>query len=164
MEHSDEIKVRISDYRISKAPNKLITVGLGSCIGTIVYDESNKIGGLSHIMLPDSQPFANKQPLKIEKFADLAIPQMVAELKRQVPNARLKAKIVGGANMFGFQSKTATIAVGERNIVAVETVLKQLGIPIVAKEVGGNSGRTMIVDLNTFQTMVRIVNHPSIIL
>lgn len=164
MENFEEIKVKISDYQISHAPNKLITVGLGSCIGTMIYDENKKIGGLSHIMLPDSQPFSHKQPLKIEKFADLAIPQMVIDLKKQVPNARLKAKIVGGADMFGFQMKSASLGIGERNIEAVEQILEELGIPIIAKEVGGHSGRTMIVDLTTFQTVVRVVNHPVIIL
>lgn len=164
MVNAEEIKVKISDYQISQAPNKLITVGLGSCIGTIIYDERSKIGGLSHIMLPDSTPFSHKKPLKVEKFADLAIPQMVTEIKKQVPNARLKAKIVGGANMFGFQTKVAATAVGERNIEAVEAVLKELKIPIIAKEVGGDSGRTMIVDLTNFETAIRIVNHQVVII
>lgn len=155
----EEIKVKISDYQISQAPNKLITVGLGSCIGTIIYDERSKIGGLSHIMLPDSTAFRHKSLLKVEKFSDLAIPQMVIEIKKQVPNARLKAKIVGGSNMFGFQTKVASTGIGERNIEAVEAVLKELKIPIIAKEVGGSSGRTMIVDLTNFKTDVRVVNH-----
>lgn len=164
MANAEEIKVRISDYQISQSPNKLITVGLGSCIGTIVYDERSKVGGLSHIMLPDSAPFIHKQPLKIEKFADLAIPRMVTELRKKTPNARLKAKIVGGANMFGFQMKGSASAVGERNIEAVEAVLRELSIPIIAKEVGGSCGRTMIVNLENFETTVRIVNHQIIII
>ncbi|MCM6881366.1 chemotaxis protein CheD [Enterococcus italicus] len=164
MVNAEEIKVKISDYQISQAPNKLVTVGLGSCIGTIIYDERSKIGGLSHIMLPDSLPFSNKKTLKIEKFADLAIPQMVEEIRKKAPNARLKAKIVGGANMFGFHTKATSIAVGARNIEAVEVVLKELRIPIIAKEVGGSAGRTMIVDLTNFETAVRIVNHQVVII
>lgn len=153
-----EIRVGISDYKLGKAPNKLITVGLGSCIGTIIYDEKTKVGGLSHIMLPDSTMFISKQDIKVAKFADLALPQMVTELKQQVPLPRLKAKIVGGASMFGFNASAASIGIGQRNIEAVEKVLKELRIPIVAKHVGGNAGRTMIVDLNDFKTTVRIVN------
>ncbi|WP_414840625.1 chemotaxis protein CheD [Enterococcus saccharolyticus] len=153
-----EIRVGISDYKLGKAPDKLITVGLGSCIGTIIYDEKTKFGGLSHIMLPDSTMFAGKQEVKVAKFADLALPQMVSEIKKQVPFPRLKAKMVGGASMFGFNSSAASIGIGQRNIEAVEKILKELRIPIVAKHVGGNAGRTMIVDLNDFKTTVRIVN------
>lgn len=152
-----DIRVGISDYKVGQAPDKLITVGLGSCIGTIIYDERTKVGGLSHIMLPDSQMFAGKQDIKVAKFADLALPEMVEELKKQIPVPRLKAKIVGGASMFEFNANAST-GIGQRNIEAVEKVLADLRIQIVGRHVGGNTGRTMIVDLTDFSTMVRIVN------
>ena len=154
----EEVRVGISDYKTTKAPNKLITVGLGSCIGTIIYDEQSKIGGLSHIMLPDSKFFANRQEVKVAKFADLAIPEMVKEIRKQVIRPRLKAKIVGGASMFEFGNQASGPGIGQRNIEAVEKILDELNIDIVSKHVGGNSGRTMVVDLNDFSTMVRIVN------
>jgi chemotaxis protein CheD len=159
-----EIHVGISEYKIAQFPNKLMTVGLGSCIGTIIYDEKSKIGGLSHIMLPDSQPFMDKREINPGKFADLAIPAMVAELKHKVRGPQFKAKIVGGANMFQFQTVTNTSNIGQRNIEAVEQSLAALRIPIIARHVGGTTGRTMIVDLADFTTMVRIVNQETIYL
>lgn len=154
---NEELHVGISEYKIAQAPTRLITVGLGSCIGTIIYDEASHIGGLSHIMLPDSQPFLHKREIKPEKFADLALPAMVAELKLKIRRPRFQAKIVGGANMFQFQTLNAASNIGQRNIEAVEEVLARLNIPIVAKHVGGSAGRTMIVDLQDFKTMVRQV-------
>ncbi len=154
---NEELHVGISEYKIAQAPTRLITVGLGSCIGTIIYDEASHIGGLSHIMLPDSQPFLHKREIKPEKFADLALPAMVAELKQKIRRPRFQAKIVGGANMFQFQTLNASSNIGQRNIEAVEEVLDRLNIPIVAKHVGGSAGRTMIVDLQDFKTMVRQV-------
>lgn len=154
---NEELHVGISEYKIAQAPTRLITVGLGSCIGTIIYDEASHIGGLSHIMLPDSQPFLHKREIKPEKFADLALPAMVAELKLKIRRPRFQAKIVGGANMFQFQTLNAASNIGQRNIEAVEEVLDQLNIPIVAKQVGGSAGRTMVVDLQDFKTMVRQV-------
>lgn len=154
----ESVRVGISDYKLAKSPNQLITVGLGSCIGTVIYDERTKIGGLSHIMLPDSKMFVGKQEIKVAKFADLALPQMVEELKQQVAVPRFKAKIVGGASMFEFSSSTTTMGIGQRNIEAVEKVLKELHIQIIAKHVGGNAGRTMIVNLEDFTTTVKIVN------
>lgn len=94
-----EIKVGISDYKISKNPDRLITLGLGSCVGIAIYDQATHIGGLSHIMLPDSKLFTKN--IKVEKFADLAIPQMIREINPR--NTRnLIAKIAGGASMFNF--------------------------------------------------------------
>ena len=154
---NEELHVGISEYKIAQAPTRLITVGLGSCIGTIIYDEVSHIGGLSHIMLPDSQPFLHKREIKPEKFADLALPAMVAELKLKIRRPRFQAKIVGGANMFQFQTLNAASNIGQRNIEAVEEVLDQLNNPIVAKHVGGSAGRTMVVDLQDFKTMVRQV-------
>ena len=154
---NEELHVGISEYKIAQAPTRLITVGLGSCIGTIIYDEASPIGGLSHIMLPDSQPFLHKREIKPEKFADLALPAMVAELEQKIRRPRFQAKIVGGANMFQFQTLNAASNIGQRNIEAVEEVLARLNIPIVAKHVGGSAGRTMIVDLQDFKTMVRQV-------
>ncbi|WP_081116147.1 chemotaxis protein CheD [Enterococcus casseliflavus] len=154
---NEELHVGISEYKIAQAPTRLITVGLGSCIGTIIYDEASHIGGLSHIMLPDSQPFLHKREIKPEKFADLALPAMVAELEQKIRRPRFQAKIVGGANMFQFQTLNTASNIGQRNIEAVEEVLARLNIPIVAKHVGGSAGRTMIVDLQDFKTMVRQV-------
>ena len=154
---NEELHVGISEYKIAQAPTRLITVGLGSCIGTIIYDEASHIGGLSHIMLPDSQPFLHKREIKPEKFADLALPAMAAELEQKIRRPRFQAKIVGGANMFQFQTLNAASNIGQRNIEAVEEVLARLNIPIVAKHVGGSAGRTMIVDLQDFKTMVRQV-------
>ena len=53
----EAIKVGIGDYKVANAPQSLITVALGSCVGIALYDPISKVGGLSHIMLPDSTAF-----------------------------------------------------------------------------------------------------------
>ena len=35
--------VGIADYKIIKSPDQIMTVGLGSCCGVVIYDEINKI-------------------------------------------------------------------------------------------------------------------------
>lgn len=157
-----EIKVGISDYKISEAPNKLMTLGLGSCIAIAIYDEKQQIGGLSHIMLPDSQLFKGRPEIKKEKFADLAVPLMVSEIKAQCPRARLVAKIAGGASMFNFTDSTKTRNIGERNVEAVEAILTELKIPILASHTGGSMGRSFFVDLNSLAVTVKMVNREMI--
>lgn len=153
---SEEIKVRISDYKLATYPDTLITIALGSCVGIAIYDPITKIGGLSHVMLPDSTMF--KPPYKIEKFADLALPQMVKEIRKQTKNHALVAKIAGGANMFQFSSQGEGETIGERNTKAVLESLNKLKIPLLGQHTGGNIGRTMIVDLDDFEVKVRNAN------
>lgn len=150
----EEIKVKIADYKISTPPNQIITLGLGSCVGISIYDRFSGQGGLAHIMLPDSTQF--KKVSKEAKFANLAIPKMVQELIDQgVKKRNMVAKIAGAASMFQFSDKSLTMDIGKRNTMAVENALQQLGIPILAKDVGGNVGRTMILDLEDKKVYIR---------
>ena len=145
----------IADYKITKAPNSLITVGLGSCVGIALYNQKKNLGSLLHIMLPDSSNFKDKS--KWEKFADLAIPKVVDEIAGGQPD-ELVAKIAGGASLFNFNSQSKSLQIGKRNIEMVKHTLEELEIPILGEHVGGDSGRTMMVDLESFDVTVRMVN------
>lgn len=159
---SEQIKVGISDYKLTTAPNQLITIGLGSCVGIALYAPKSKIGALSHIMLPDSSSFSDTT--KWPKFANLALPKIVNELKSKTNETKLLAKIAGGASMFAFTSESQTLQIGQRNIEAVKQTLNELNIPIVKEHVGGKMGRSMYVDLNDFNVKVRMVNREEFIL
>lgn len=147
-----ELRVTIGDYKIVKNPDTLITIGLGSCIGIVVYDETAKIMGMAHILLPKSKDYIkSNNPLK---FADICIPKMVNEIKQNGGNQnRLRAKIAGGANMFN----SLVNNVGNKNIVEVERILNELKIPIVSKDVGGNRGRTLYAESETCMVYCRTV-------
>lgn len=153
---AEELRVGISDYKVSEPPNTIITLGLGSCVGIAIYDKTSKRGGLSHIMLPDSTLF--KKDMKAEKFADLAIPMMVQEITNGRSSRNLVAKIAGGASMFNFSDNGVGGSIGDNNVIAVEKKLRELGIPILASDTGGNKGRTMIVDLKDFAVSIRTAN------
>lgn len=153
---SVQIKVGIADLSLVKPPGTIITIGLGSCIGIAVYDRTLKIGALAHIMLPDSSQFKNvTQPLK---FADLAIPILLEKMEQSGSKRRsLVAKIAGGASMFNFSDKSMISDIGSRNADSVRKALKKENIPILAEEVGGNKGRTMILDSKDGTVTIRIV-------
>lgn len=150
-EMSKELRIGIADYKVSDSPDKLITLGLGSCVGIAIYDSRTKRGGLSHIMLPDSKSFTRN--IKVEKFADLAIPSMVEEIRNGSRRSKLIAKIAGGASMFSFSNSNNNI--GERNTEAVKKVLESLKIPIISKDTGGTIGRTMVVNLDNFDIIIK---------
>lgn len=152
------IKVGIAQMDIAESPNSIRTSGLGSCVGVVLYDESKKVAGLVHVMLPDSK-LGRGGTLNIAKFADTGIPAMVNQLKREGAQLfKIKAKIAGGAQMFQFASNRDSMRIGPRNVEAVKQQLKNLSIPIVAEDTGGSSGRTIEFDPMTSVLHIRTVN------
>lgn len=135
----------MADLKTGKAPDILTTLGLGSCVGIALWDPKTKIGGLAHVMLPDSTQIRNNS--NIAKFADSGITELVRQMERMgAPKSRLVAKIAGGAKMFEVSGSTAVGNIGERNALASKQKLRELGIRILAEDTGLNYGRT--VELN----------------
>lgn len=142
------IRVGMADYKVGSSPATIISYGLGSCIGISIYDPQTKIGGLLHIMLPDStQSRPSENPAK---FADTGIPLMLADiLQLGASRSRLVAKLAGGAQMFAFANATDIMRVGARNAAAAKKILQDLRIPVLAEDTGGTYGRTVQIDLAT---------------
>ncbi|MGB9804485.1 chemotaxis protein CheD, partial [Desulfofundulus sp.] len=95
---------------------------------------------------------------KPAKFADLGIPLLIEELRKQGAQlSRLQAKLVGGAQMFSGLDNKMILNIGQRNVEKARALLKEAGIPILAEEVGGNRGRTMIFDTSNGQVSIRML-------
>ena len=153
---SELIKVGMADYKVGSNPSSLISYGLGSCVGIALYDTTAKIGGLAHIMLPDStQARSAENPAK---FANTALPLMLDEMiKLGAAKKRVLAKIAGGAQMFTFANATDVMRVGERNTEAVRILLKKMDIKIIADDTGGNYGRTVVLHLDTGIYLIKTI-------
>ncbi|WP_371371239.1 chemotaxis protein CheD [Sporomusa aerivorans] len=151
------IKVGMADFKVGHNPASLISYGLGSCVGIALFDSVAKVGGLAHIMLPDStQARASDNPAK---FADTALPLMLNEIiKLGGTKSRIVAKIAGGAQMFTFTNATDIMRVGERNAEAVRLILKKLDIRLLAEDTGGNYGRTVELKLDSGTFRVKTID------
>ena len=155
---SEIIKVGMADLKTCLTPNGITTLGLGSCVGIALRDKNNKVGGLAHIMLPDSTVIANQT--NVAKFADTGIIELLKQMEKLGAVKRnVVAKIAGGATMFAMSSRT-NLNVGERNVEAVKAKLKELGIPILAEDTGLNYGRTVIFYPETGDYVIKAVGKP----
>lgn len=157
---AEVIKVGMADLNVCVSPNGITTLGLGSCVGIALRDPVTKIGGLAHIMLPDSTTIRNNT--NIPKFADTGIEELVKRVVARGANrTRLVAKIAGGAQMFSFQGgNSEATRVGERNVEAVKKKLAQLKIPILAEDTGKNFGRTVVFYPENGDFIIRAVGKP----
>lgn len=161
---SEIIKVGMADLKTCISPNGITTLGLGSCVGIAICDPVNKIGGLAHIMLPDSKAIKGSQQ-NVAKFADTGIVELVGQMEKLgAKRSRMVAKIAGGATMFNFQSTSSMGQVGDRNVEATKAKLKELNIPILAQDTGANFGRTVIFFPETGEYHIRAVGKPEYII
>jgi chemotaxis protein CheD len=148
----DVVVIGIGEYVVVDGPVKISTLGLGSCIGTVIYDEIRKISGMSHIMLP----FRINPQDKPGKYADTALPAMINDmLEKGALRTCMKAKLAGGASLFDF--KDDHLKIGDRNAEAVEQILSKQNIRIIGKDVGGDRGRTIIFDPTTAILYIKMV-------
>lgn len=151
------IKVGMADLKVGRNPDSLISYGLGSCVGIALYDPQSKVGGLAHIMLPDSTQARATD--NTAKFADTALPVLLEQtIRLGAVKSRMIAKIAGGSQMFNFAQATDVMRIGDRNVEAVREVLKSLSIRLVADDVGGNYGRTVELLLDTGVFVIKTVS------
>lgn len=153
MDPQETIVVGIASGAIAKAPRKIRTLGLGSCVAVMLYDLVSGVGGLAHILLPEApvhRPIENPT-----KFADSAIPWLIQGIEaRGGASDRLFAKLVGGGQMFT-SSQTMQGNVGGRNVEACRHLLHLHGISVEGDDVGGNYGRSVELDIATGIVTVR---------
>ena len=156
---ADMIKVGMADLNICHSPDAITTLGLGSCVGVVLYDEGRKIAGMVHVMLPDSTKVRQNQ--NKAKFADTGIDLLIEMLQKEGSvKSALTAKIAGGAQMFAFNSNNDMLRVGERNVEAVKTKLNSIGIKILAEDTGLNYGRTVEFYPETGDFVIKAVGKP----
>ncbi len=149
------IPVRMGELKISRPPDLLGCTGLGSCVGLVLYDSEKKIGGLAHIILPQAGK-NGKEVEKPGKYANTAIPLLVENLQRAgAEPEKLWAKMAGGAHMFSFVTDNDLGRIGERNVEAVERILKELKIPLLSMDCGGKEGRTIKFSLETGELAIK---------
>lgn len=156
------LRVGISDYKICRSPQKIGTMGLGSCMGVLIFDRSTGICGMAHVMLPDSKKITSETNRK--KFADTCLQDMYDEMVSEgiSPANRLVAKIAGGAKMFSQKMNNEFLNVGAQNYLAVCRKLAVLNIPVLSEDVGGTRSRTVTFDPMTEELSIRVVEEEGI--
>lgn len=147
--------IRMGEMSVDGDGNLLRTL-LGSCVGLALHDRRQQIGGLAHIVLPQSRGDTDRPG----KFVDTAVPAMISKMEQLAEQKlRLTAKLAGGASMF---STNLAAGIGLQNIQACEQALRDLGIPVIARHCGGEQGRRMTFDTASGNVVIEIVGQEPI--
>lgn len=150
------LSVGLAEIKFSRTPGDIIVAhGLGSCVGVAIYDKFSRLGGMAHIVLPDSSiQRGSEMP---ERFADTGIPVLLQKFKSLGGNlVTSSVKMVGGASMFA-KASISILDIGSRNIEAVLAALTKEGIQPLARDCGGTNGRTFSLHIATGQVFSRMI-------
>ncbi len=145
--------VNISDMKISSNPEEvIITYSLGSCIAVVLYDPVLRIGGMIHIMLPESQIEKDPQRTNPYKFVDTGVPLLFKDLLgRGSKRNHLIVKLIGGSNVM---DANKFFNIGERNHIAIRKILWKNNILIKNEDIGGTKSRTVKLFIDSGKVVV----------
>jgi chemotaxis protein CheD len=150
----ERVKVGIAEFEVTGDGAALTTSGLGSCVGVALYDSEARVAGLVHVMLPAAEEMDDG---KRAKFADTGTQQLIDEMEAIGAEAgRMTAKIAGGSDMLDFSDGGSGI--GDRNVQQVRETLAANDIPLVGEDVGGEHGRSLRLETNSGDLIVKSAN------
>jgi chemotaxis protein CheD len=152
-----KIRVPLASYLLAECPDILASYGIGSCVVVALFDPVLKLAAMAHVMLPGRGK--EKRDLPRAMYSDSAIEGMVDELLRcGSMRKRLVAKIAGGAQMFVFPSCSMENSPGWRNVETVMRKLTEEGIPLIAKDVGKNHGRSVEFSAESGRMLIKTIS------
>lgn len=139
--------VNIAQIRIAKPPDQLCALGLGSCVGVVLYDPSKKISGMLHVLLPTEADAGPSGQGHRTKFADPGLLDLrEAVVRAGAARENLEAKLAGGAAVLALSGTGTSGAIGQRNAQQCLRMLSEMNIPVTGKDLGGTVGRSVRFD------------------
>jgi chemotaxis protein CheD len=123
----------------------LSTYALGSCVALAAYDPVMRVGGLLHVMLPESSITPAKALTQPAMFVDTGVPALMrALIGFKAEPRRLRVFLAGGASVL---TNVDNFKIGERNIRAMTAHVTQLGLNVTHTALGGTINRTVHLNI-----------------
>ena len=151
------IHVGLGDVQITGDQDAVLACyGLGSCVCVCAYDPAMKIGGMAHVVLPESTISTNGSGST--KFADTAVPHLLERMcQLGALKSRLVVKITGGAQMIQSPGFEEAGSIGDRNVESVQEQFSKAGLRVVNADTGGSKGRSSWLSVRSGEVTVRSI-------
>lgn len=148
------LTINISDMKFSSDKDVLlITHSLGSCIGLVGFDTRIPTAAMLHFQLPDSSHHGKRAQENPFMFADTGIPLFLQALNSNGGNVKkMVFGMFGGANMLDDEE---LFKIGTKNSRATKKLLWQNSLSLKYEDVGGNSSRTLSLEVGTGQITLK---------
>ena len=130
------IIVGVADLKISTEPcTYLATHALGSCLGVTFHDSKRRIGGMLHAMLPSL-------------------------IRAGAKKGDIRCKVFGGAQLMATDN---FFRIGSKNIDMFYRISHEMELDVVSWEVSGRVNRTIRLNNQTGDVIVKIPSKPEFI-
>lgn len=151
-----KVTVGVADMKISRcADDVLVTYALGSCLGITIHDPVAGVGGMLHVMLPQSSLDPEKAAANPYMFVDTGVPRLFKECyKVGAVKERLLVKVAGGASARETEAEDQ-FQIGKRNFLMLRKLFWKNGVLIEGQDVGGHLPRTMSLTVATGAVLLR---------
>lgn len=131
----------------------MATYALGACLGVAIYDPIARIGGLSHLMLPDSSMDTARAARQPALFVNTGVPALIrAACELGAEKNRLIISVTGGAQILDDGNFPN---LGTRNREVLTRLFKEHGLRVHAEQVGGRLNRSMSLSLATGEVRLK---------
>jgi chemotaxis protein CheD len=150
-----KVVVGIADLAVSNNQTlTLTTYSLGSCIGVSIYDPIARVGGLLHVMLPESKIDLDKAQRQPAMFMDTGIPALFrAAYELKAEKYQVQICVAGGAQVM---DSSGFFSIGKRNYETLKAILNEHSLKIHAEQVGGMVSRSMYLNLATGDVKLKV--------
>ncbi len=150
------INIGMGELAVSKDPSSnLACIGLGSCIALCIWDPFVRLGGIAHMLLPTSCRSVEMTGSPA-KYINSGVPNLINRMiKNGASRYNFIIKIAGGARMLSIPGENNVLDIGQRNITEIRAILKRENLRIVSEDVGGISGRSLHLSVDTGRIVVR---------
>lgn len=153
--HGFEVFLRPGEWYVGDEEVRIRTL-LGSCVSVAMWHPKMRIGGMCHYML--AQRKSHELPGVLSgRYADEAVLLLLQSLLRYGCAIReFQVKLVGGASVLSsLEREMQLMDVPAENVAAARRLARQLGLNVLAEDLGGNSARLVVFDLASGDVWVR---------
>lgn len=145
--------IHAGDYYVA-GTGEIIGTILGSCVAVCFYDETMKIGGMNHFMLPGKITKADIDNDKSAKYGVYAIAYLLELMyKKGCKPENITARLFGGGNLLNFERSKNIINI--QNSSLARSIMELEDIPIIGEDLGGKYMRKIYFDIETGKIFLR---------
>ena len=155
------IVVGIGELAVAEGESSIVTHALGSCVAVCIWDPIARVGGMLHLLLPESRINPGRADRQPAAFADTGIPLLFQRAyARGLQKARTEVTLIGGAEISP-DATEGVMNVGRRNVLASRKMLWGNGVLIRTEDVGGRRARTVAMSMQDGRIVVNAAGEPA---
>ncbi len=149
---TERVVIEPGEFHTS-AGDRIICTVLGSCISVCLKDSTGPLAGMNHFMLPDAVSKDTLFSSDSGRYGINAMELLITELQQRGARRQdLVAKVFGGGHMINIKGSASRIP--DSNLRFTISYLKEEGIPLLSKDVGGRWARHIAFNTRTNEVAV----------